>query len=846
MTDNDSVTREFLAESLENLDQIDRSLVALEREPGNRQILSSIFRTIHTIKGNSGFLGFRRLGAVTHAAEDLLHRLREGELTLSQEMTSGLLATLDAVREMLAAIQATGKDGDLDYTDLIGQLRGLLAVPGEPLPPLESAPFVARPAPAAPAAPAPLARPAAPPAPPAPAAPAAPIIAEGSSPTVLDRDGLGEILVRLGRVSREELAEALRLQDLGDPGHVGEILVDRGTVRRADIVEALKEQAVAKPKATSNALRVDVGLLDKLMNLVGELVLTRNELMRLPATVGEGDASSAYQRLNLLTSELQEGVMKTRMQPIGSIFNKFPRVVRDLAVACGKQVRLEIEGEKTELDKSLIEAIKDPLTHIVRNCVDHGIELPDVRARLGKPAEGRILIRAFHAGGLVNVEISDDGAGIDIDRVKQKAIQHGLITPDKAARMTDREVIELIFLPGFSTVEAVSALSGRGVGMDVVKTNIERIGGSVDLRSRPHGGTDLRIKIPLTLAIIPALIITDSGERYVIPQVSLLELVRLEGARARTGIERLYDVPVYRLRGNLLPLVYLNQEMGLATEPAAGGDDVVNIVVLQAGDCQFGLVVEDVSDTEEIVVKPLARQLQGNPLFAGATIMGDGRVALILDVLGLAKASRLVAEDRDHALAEAQRASAPQPSDAERQSLLLLSSADDGRMAIPLASVSRLEYFPTHIIERAGGSDLVQYRKAILPLIYLTQVLPERRAAPRRPELEPGEIDMEAQRDESMLQVVVCASGGQSVGLVVDRILDIVDEPVTVSCPASRSGVLHSAVVQGRITEVLDLEAILAAMRVAPAPPAGGEPPASLVAAGGEPAASLVVDRGEA
>jgi two-component system chemotaxis sensor kinase CheA len=817
MTDNDSVTREFLAESLENLDQIDRSLVALEREPGNRAILSSIFRTIHTIKGNSGFLGFRRLGAVTHAAEDLLHRLRQGELALTQEMTSGLLATLDAVREMLAAIQATGKDGDQDYADLIAELRGLLSAPAAPQPAslAGSAPSVVPPAAPAPA-PAAVADVAAP-APAAPAAAPPPSDRVAASAAKLDRDGLGEILLRLGRVSRDELSEALRLQELGDPGHVGETLVDRDAVRRADVVEALKGQAVGKPPAptTTNTLRVDVGLLDKLMNLVGELVLTRNELLRLPATQGEGDATGAYQRLNLLTSELQEGVMKTRMQPIGSIFDKFPRVVRDLAVACGKQVRLEIEGEKTELDKSLIEAIKDPLTHIVRNCVDHGIELPEVRKRLGKPAEGRILIRAFHAGGLVNVEISDDGAGIDLERVKHKAVQHGLVPAEQAARMTDREAIELIFLPGFSTVEAVSALSGRGVGMDVVKTNIERIGGSVDIRSRSHGGTDLRIKIPLTLAIIPALIVIDSGERYVIPQVSLLELVRLEGARARTGIERLYDAPVYRLRGNLLPLVYLRQELGLEPQGAAVSDDVVNIVVLQAGDCQFGLVVEDVSDTEEIVVKPLARQLQGNPLFAGATIMGDGRVALILDVLGFAKASRLVTEERDHALAEAQRQSAPQPTDEERQSLLLLRSADDGRLAIPLSHVSRLEYFPTHLIERAGGRDLVQYRHAILPLVYLSQVLPERRATPRPAPVPP---EGEEQRDEGMLQVVVYASGAESVGLVVDRILDIVDEPVTVSCPASRGGVRYSAVVQGRITEVLDLEAILATARGDAAP----------------------------
>ena len=386
------------------------------------------------------------------------------------------------------------------------------------------------------------------------------------------------------------------------------------------------------------------------MTLVGELVLARNQIVQYSGTLEDPAFLGTAQRLNLLTTELQAGVMKTRMQPIGTIWSKLPRIVRDMAVACGKKVRIDMDGQETELDKTIIEAIRDPLIHMVRNAVDHGIEPPDRRAALGKPAEGRLRLHAFHEGGKVIIEIADDGAGIDGGRVREKAVRVGLIAAEQAARLSDRELVGLVFLPGFSTTERVTHFSGRGVGMDVVRTNVEKIGGTVDLESHPGRGTTVKMKIPLTLAIIPALTVTTGGDRYAIPQVNLLELVRLEGERADRGIERIGDAPVYRLRGDLLPLVYLDRELQVETARPAGGD--VYIVVLQADDRQFGLVVDDIHDTEEIVVKPLQKQLKGIPVLSGATIMGDGRVALILDVLGLAQRANVVSGARGWGLAE--------------------------------------------------------------------------------------------------------------------------------------------------------------------------------------------------
>jgi two-component system chemotaxis sensor kinase CheA len=462
---------------------------------------------------------------------------------------------------------------------------------------------------------------------------------------------------------------------------------------------------------------------------------------------------------------------------------------------CNKQVRLDMEGKETELDRTIIEAIKDPLTHIVRNSVDHGIESPSDRVKAGKPAEGRLLVKAFHEGGQVIIEIEDDGGGINTEKVRAKAIQNGIITAEAAARMGERELINMIFAPGFSTADKVSNISGRGVGMDVVKTNIEKIGGSVDVQSLLGKGTTLKIKIPLTLAIIPALIVTSGGDRYAIPQVNLLELVRLEGEQARKGIETIQGCPVYRLRGNLLPLLYLNRELKLEPVNTQTVDDqTINIVVLRADDHHFGLVVDTICDTEEIVVKPLSKQLKGVTAFAGATIMGDGQVALILDVLGLAQRASVLGQAREKAKAAATGDHAG--TGETRRTLLLFSAGQNSRLAIPLSEVARLEEFPASAIEHTGPQDVVQYRGEIMPLVHLNGLL------------EPGTTHTVS--NNSNLQVVVYARDSRYVGLVVGKILDIVDANVVVKRSASRVGTLGSLVVQDRVTELLDIDTVLA------------------------------------
>jgi len=552
----------------------------------------------------------------------------------------------------------------------------------------------------------------------------------------------------------------------------------------------------AAPSTVDTTIRVDVALLDRVMNLVGELVLARNQILQFAVSAQHPGFINASQRLNLLTTELQAGVMKTRMQPIGNVWNRFPRIVRDLANVCGKKVTLDLDGTETELDRSIIEAIKDPLTHAVRNAVDHGIESPERRAAAGKPAMGRVLLRAYHEGGQVNIEVSDDGGGLAIDKIRARAVERGLVTAERASRMNEREVAHLIFLPGFSTAAQVTNVSGRGVGMDVVKTNIEKIGGTVDVTSTVGVGTTLRIKIPLTLAIIPGLIITSGAERFAIPQVSLLELVRMEHEEAKTRIEMIYDSPVYRLRGKLLPLVHLNRTLGLAHTPwpnEPGADETpLNIVILQSDGVSFGLVVDQINDTEEIVVKPLGKQLKGITTFAGATIMGDGKVALILDVHGLAQRSGVLTAERDRSGADKRQdaKSAGEPT----QTLLLFGFGRTHRMALPLSEIARLEEFSPHVVERTGRYDVVQYRDRIMPLVRLCDVLEG--------------VTSDAEPDGPM-QVIVYAHEDQYVGLVVDRILDIVESSVTVQRRRTGGTVLGSAVIQDKVTDILDIRRLI-------------------------------------
>ncbi len=768
----DEILKEFLIESHENLDRLDRDLVALEKDPHDKETLGSVFRTIHTLKGSSGFLGFGKLEAVAHVGENLLSKLRDGVYVINPEIAGALLSTVDAVRIMLGEIELDGEPADRDYSALIDLLARLNDGGSGPVAAVVPAAAVTAPA---------------------------VVVSVVTSPT--EEPTAESVAVEIG------VTKTVPVSAPAVPPEAAEV---PPAVSVAVAVAILpKEPEAPKPivpevgeirgsAASDSSIRVDVGLLDKLMNLVGELVLARNQVLQFTGQCADSAFLATSQRLNLITTELQGSVMKTRMQPIGNVWSKLPRVVRDLATGCGKEVRIEMEGKETELDKTIIEAIKDPLTHIVRNSVDHGIESPATRLERNKPAEGCLKMRAYHEGGQVNIEITDDGGGIDFERVKQKAINRGLITAEHALRMTDHESLHLIFLPGFSTAEKITNVSGRGVGMDVVKTNIEKIGGTVDLQSQLGSGTTLKIKIPLTLAIIPALIVTSGGDRFAIPQVSLLELVRLEGAEARKQIEFIHGAPVYRLRGQLLPLAYLNRELKLTdeTDPSAAlSSEIVNIVVLQADGHPFGLVVDEINDTEEIVVKPLGKQLKGVASFAGATIMGDGRVALILDVLGLAQRACIVGEVRDRSAMEhsAQNRKSQEP----QETLLLFAAGEGSRMAIPLSMVARLEEFPRSLIEYSGSQAVVRYRGQILPLIRVSKYVPG--------------IGGYQEDIQDPMQVVVYSDQGRSVGLVVGRIDDIVTEAITTKRQAFGNGILGSAVIQDRVTDFLDVEAVIRA-----------------------------------
>jgi two-component system chemotaxis sensor kinase CheA len=750
--------KDLLVESHEGLDRFDRELLALEQGQGGHETMNNIFRVIHTLKGTAGCLGLGRIEKTAHAGENLLSLLRDNKIKVSPEMITSLLALSDALRSMLHTLESTGNDGNADHSALLARLEQLQAIP---------------------------------------AAPAAPAVAPVNAAFGLFAEEMPETLpptpapvenAAYGLFAEEPFPT---LPSLPPPASTSQTVSTPEPAAAAEIN--------TKSNVADNAIRVDIGQLDKVMNLVGELVLARNQIVANTTHFDQAALMTAAQRLNIITTELQESVMKTRMQPIGNVWAKFPRVVRDISHELGKKVRLIMDGQSTELDRTIIEAIKDPLTHIVRNSIDHGIESPAKRRTAGKAEEGLLSLRAYHEGGQVNIEIMDDGGGINLERVKAKAVAQNLITPEQSARLSEREATNLIFLPGLSTAEKITNVSGRGVGMDVVKTNIEKIGGSIDLQSQPGQGTTLKIKIPLTLAIIPALIVTSGGDRYAIPQVSLLELVRLEGAQARTGIEQLYGAPVYRLRGHLLPLAYLNQQFNVSSPAAKAGinpdDEIINIIVLQADGRQFGLVVDEINDTEEIVVKPLGKQLKGISSFAGATIMGDGRVALILDVVGLAQHANVVTESRDRALVNDQTRTNDNAD--QRQTLLLFSVGASQHMAIPLAQAARLEEFTRTQIELTGAQEVVQYRGQILPLIRVADYVAGQPAA--------------ASSLSDTLQVVVYSEHGRSVGLIVGQINDIVDEAVTIKRQTSAKGLLGSAVVQNRVTDLLDVPALIRA-----------------------------------
>ncbi|QHO72820.1 hybrid sensor histidine kinase/response regulator [Bradyrhizobium sp. CCBAU 051011] len=758
----DDLLREFLTETSESLDTVDNQLVRFEQDPSDAKILDNIFRLVHTIKGTCGFLGLPRLEALAHAGETLMGKFRDG-MPVKAEAVTLILSSIDRIKEILAGLEATETEPEGTDEDLIEKLHAM-AEGGHHA---EAA---------APPAPAPAPAPVAPPAPPA--------MTKGTLvEQVLERP------LRPGEVSLDDLERAFRETET-------EVAAAPAPVAKAapEVKEAAKE-AKAKPakraaaveadgevadKIANQSIRVNVDTLEHLMTMVSELVLTRNQLLEISRRNEDTEFKVPLQRLSNVTAELQEGVMKTRMQPIGNAWQKLPRIVRDLSGELGKQIELEMHGADTELDRQVLDLIKDPLTHMVRNSADHGLETPAERLASGKGEQGTIRLSAYHEGGHIIICIADNGRGLNTERIKAKALQNGLVTEAELEKMTEAQIHKFIFAPGFSTAATVTSVSGRGVGMDVVRTNIDQIGGTIDIKSVAGEGSSVTIKIPLTLAIVSALIVEAGGDRFAIPQLSVVELVRAR-ANSEHRIERIKDTAVLRLRNKLLPLMHLKKLLkiddGSSSDPENGF-----IVVTQVGSQTFGIVVDGVFHTEEIVVKPMSTKLRHIDMFSGNTILGDGAVIMIIDPNGIAKALGASGASA-HEMAD--EASAAHAIGGEQlTSLLVFRAGSSQPKAVPLGLVTRLEEIATDKIELSNGRHMVQYREQLMPLVQMNGV---------------------SVQTSGSQPILVFADDGRSMGLVVDEIIDIVEERLHIEVAGQQEGILGSAVIKGQATEVIDV-----------------------------------------
>jgi two-component system chemotaxis sensor kinase CheA len=751
----DDLLSEFLTETAESLDVIDTELVRFESQPDDKATLNNIFRLVHTIKGTCGFIGLPRLESIAHAGETLLGKFRDGALPVTPAAVTLVLASIDRIKVILAHLAAEQVEPPGDDRDLIAQLEfaaegGLAEAAPAPAPIVIAAPE-----------------------------PEAPEPADGQGKWDADQ---GRFL-RPGEVSLADLEAAFNSTE-----GPAEIETKPAAVAAVAAVAAISDHDDGAKNALGNStIRVNVDVLESLMTMVSELVLTRNQLMQILRNSTDSEFKAPLQRLSGVTAELQECVMKTRMQPIGSAWKKLPRIVRDASNDLKKKIDLVMEGEATELDRQVLELIKDPLTHMIRNSCDHGVETPEVRAAAGKSDHGTIKLKAYHEGGHIIIEVGDDGAGLNTDRIRAKAIEKGIIDIAESMAMTDAQVHRLVFAPGFSTAAKVTNISGRGVGMDVVKTNVELIGGTIDLRSRYGQGSTFIIKIPLTLAIISALIVGVEEHRFALPQLSVLELVRA-GKRFEHKIEMINSTRVLRLRDRLLPLVALSDVLGLMVDDD-NGDRSACIVVMQVGETRFGLIVDEVFDTEEIVVKPLAKRLGAMSEYSGATILGDGSVIMILDPNGISRSVANVERNVNRLLDEQSRADAAAAAQAvdHKVSLLLFSAGGTEPRACHLSLVTRLEDLDASTIEMTGRGPVIQYRGRLMPLAPAGGVI----------------------RREGRQPVLVFSQGSVVVGLAVDAILDIVEESLEIQLGDNAPGVLGTAVLKGKSTEIIDVSHFL-------------------------------------
>jgi two-component system chemotaxis sensor kinase CheA len=805
--EDDEILQGFIEESLEHLADIETDLLAIEKAGANidENLVNKVFRAAHSIKGGAGFMGLTVIQELSHAMENILGMIRSRKLVPNPEIVNILLQGSDKLEAMINNVHSSN---DEDITEHLIPLNAIAE--GTALQPTAPKP----------AAPAPEPEPA------IEAVPEEPVIAEAVIP--------------------EPAPQAVEAQNIPE-----EQTAPTSFTPKPEPIVPLTSQTPTSTAAAATSqppqvkadtsLRVHVSLLDSLMTLAGELVLSRNQLLQ---TIGSNDlrnAEAVGQRIDLITSELQEAIMLTRMQPIGNVFSKFPRVVRDLSKQLNKTIELTIVGNEVELDKTIIESINDPLTHLIRNSVDHGVEMPADRKRIGKPEKGIIILKAYHEAGQVVIQISDDGKGLDGEALAASALSKGLISTEQAQIMSDKEKINLIFLPGFSMAKKVTDVSGRGVGMDVVKTNLDKLGGQVEIVSEVGRGTTISIKLPLTLAIIPCQIITTSGERYAIPQVNLEELLRIPANQVKKRVEKVGNAEVVRLRGNLLPLIRLadvidaeriywdpadaahkpDKRDSIADrrgktsplfhannetqeeENSANRDDkrdlsdrrytassALNIVVVSTSSMKYGLVVDRLQDSEEIVIKPLGRHLQQCKGYAGATIMGDGRIALILDVSNLAQMAHLTSIDgTDRANEVAMAAAELMRAQKDKQALLIFRSSEQEQFAVPLNQVERIEKIKRSEIEDLGGKRVMQYRGGSLALISVDSISAVHPLA-----------------DQDDLLVIVFNICSKPVGLLAIGPIDAVEisteiDGVTLKQP----GIMGSIIIDGHTTMLVDV-----------------------------------------
>lgn len=742
----DDLILEFLTETNENLADLDTSLVELEQNPDNQELLSEIFRVMHTVKGTSGFFDLKRLGSIAHHAEDLLGLFRDGKIQATPDYVSLIFDSLDKIKDIIEAIEATGSEPEGDDSELVQKLK--LACEGE-------------------------------------------TASENSSEATAEKEEPPVIEKSLQDLTEEEII-AMTSSDTAEetPASAPETAAqEEKSVKPVETTPAPKEKTPPAQTATEGSgetalatqqsLRVNVDVLEHLMTLVSELVLTRNQILQISRNLKENDISTSLQRLNHIVSDLQDGVMKTRMQPVGNAWAKLPRIIRDISNNLGKKIDLEMLGKDTELDRQVLEMIKDPLTHMVRNSADHGIELPEERLACGKPETGKVKLNSYHEGGYIIIEISDDGRGLSLDKIKQKIIEKNLADENDLANLSDKQIQQYIFAAGFSTAEQVTAVSGRGVGMDVVRTNIEKIGGSIEMDSEEGKGTTFTIKIPLTLAIVSSLIVGVENERFAIPQLDVTELV-MASKNGSNQIEMLNDTPVFRLREQILPLVCLRKILGF--EPRED-DEPRYIAVINVGAHHFGIIVDLVFDTEEIVVKPITRLLKNQSVFSGNTILGDGQVVMIFDSSGILKTSGISDKVTNRDANKPDEVDENDDNNKETP-LLLFYAGNKNLKAVPLEHVARLEEVDVSNIEKAGGQYVIQYGDTLMP-IYLY------------------DNKKEMPKSGNFPVIVFKTKQGMS-GLLVDQILDITSHRGKFQIESS--GALQgSAIIQGKATDIINL-----------------------------------------